>query len=146
MAKDIYKIAVPLMGDTANDLISNSFGRCSFLLIYEQETSNEKTLPNPYSSELGAGILLARMLIENNAGAVITKQIGANPFRLLKAANVKVYQCSEGTGLEAIKLYNNGKLNYLEIIDEGLPFERRRRRCRRKILTYKNNLNKKRKI
>jgi predicted Fe-Mo cluster-binding NifX family protein len=116
-----------------NSPISDVFGRCGFFLIYDQENISEKILRNPFALELGAGVQSARLLIENNVDAVITVQIGCNPFRLLTSANVKVYRCRHGTAGEAIRLFNEGKLIRIENVRDNVSFERKGRRWGRKF-------------
>jgi predicted Fe-Mo cluster-binding NifX family protein len=129
----IYKgeeiIAVTINKPDRNSLVSDVFGRCGFFLICDRKNLTERILNNPFTSELGgAGIQSARLLIENDADAVITDQIGCNPLRLLVSANVKVYQCEGETAVEALRLFDEGKLIQIEETRYKVPFHGKHKR------------------
>ena len=45
--KNTYKIAVPSMGGTEDSLVSNSFGRCPFIIIYDKDDKKYRAFKNP---------------------------------------------------------------------------------------------------
>jgi len=125
----MQKIAVTIENPEKTSPVSEVFGRCNFFLIYNQETNGEEIISNPFANEIGAaGIQSALLLIKNNIAAVITKQIGINPFRLLSSANIKVYQCIDGSAAETIKLFAEDKLNRIENLKGNLFFGRNQNR------------------
>ncbi|MFO7445592.1 MAG: NifB/NifX family molybdenum-iron cluster-binding protein [Ignavibacteriaceae bacterium] len=139
---NLHRIAITIKKPDKNPVVSGVFGRCSFFLIYDQELLTERIISNPFSSELGAGIQSARLLIENDVDIVITNQIGSNPLRLLKSVKVKIYRCNERTAGQAIQLFNEGKLSEVEYIQEDDLYNRKRIRCGRNI-SNKNFMNNK---
>lgn len=109
--------------------LSEVFGRSKYFLFNDTSEASIKIIPNPYVKELGgAGIQAARFLIENDAGVVVTKNIGVNPLRFLTSAEIKVYVCKEGSAIEVLQLLKDGKLNSVETINDDFSTERKRKR------------------
>ncbi|MFH1195827.1 MAG: NifB/NifX family molybdenum-iron cluster-binding protein [bacterium] len=136
------KIAVTVDKPERTAPLSDFFGRCGYILIHDMEKGNEEFISNPFATELGgAGIQLAKLLIENNIDVVIVKKIGLNPFRFVTSAKIKVYQCSEGTADEALRLFSEGKLFLMENIDKSISLGRKHRRRGKQFLDnmYKNS-------
>lgn len=100
-----------------NSLVSQSFGRCAFFILFDENTNSTEIIRNPFANSLGvgAGIQLAQLLIEKNVDSVITNQLGMGPFRLLSSANINVYQCSDCTALEAFELLSENDLPVMTI-------------------------------
>ena len=117
-AEDKYvvkKIAVAIEIPENSSPISEIFGRCNKFLFYNQQTNTQEFITNPFKSELGgAGIQSAKFLIENEVDLVIVKQIGINPLRFLKSANIKVFECKDGNATEALNKLKEGKLSQIE--------------------------------
>ncbi len=114
--------------------LSEVFGRSKYFLFNDTSEASIKIIPNPYVKELGgAGIQAARFLIENNAGVVVTKNIGVNPLRFLTSAEINVFTCQEGSALEVIQLFKEGKLNQLETRNDDFSPGRKRKRFGRKF-------------
>ena len=112
-----------------NSLISQSFGRCAFFILFDENINSTEIIRNPFANSLGvgAGIQLAQLLIEKNIDSLIANQMGIGPFRLLSSANIKVYQCSECTALEAVELLNENELAVMTIpsLSKGRKYRRR---------------------
>ena len=64
---------------------------------------------------VGAGIQLARLLIDKNVDSVITNRMGAGPLRLLLSANVNVYQCDVLKAIQAVELLTKNELPALNM-------------------------------
>lgn len=104
-------IAVMSEGLEPSSLVAEKFARAPFIIYYNVETASFESIRNPYSSLFGgAGIQTAQLIIERNTNAVIVIDIGLNPFRLLRSANVKVYSSSKTKILEAIEECIEGQL------------------------------------
>ncbi len=103
MAKVIHKIAVPAMGETANDLISSSFGRCPFIIIYEVESERYTTFVNPGANLLdGSGLKASEIIIRNNAGTLLTLEIGKKAYPVLLKENIDVQMLKSGGTVKSI--------------------------------------------
>lgn len=104
-------------------LISMSFGRCSFFILFDDTRNSTEIIRNPFANSLGvgAGIQLAQLLIEKNVDTVISPRMGIGPFRLLSSANVRVYRCTGCTALQAVELLNENELIIMDIasLSEG---------------------------
>lgn len=129
------KIAVTIERPERDSSISEVFGRSFYFLIYDQEKELEEILRNPFATELGgAGIQSARFLIEQGVDIVIVNKIGTNPFRFLTSANIKIYECREGNGVEALQLFREERLNQLESSEVNFSIVRKRKRLGRNYL------------
>ncbi len=106
-------IAVTTDTPALNSLISQNFGRCAFLIFFDEDKNSTEIIQNPFANTMGvgAGVQLGRLLIEKKVDSVITNRMGAGPFRLFLSAKVEVYQCTELTALEAVEL----------LVKDGLP-------------------------
>ena len=130
-------IAIASEGLDTGSLIAEEFGRAPFLMFYDTEKNTFKPLRNPYANLFGdAGIQTSQFVIENNVAAVIAIEIGSNPFRLLKSADVEVYSCSKIQVKEIVNEFIEGKLS---IIKQELFHEIGKHGCRKKRSNRKNN-------
>jgi len=122
-------IAVTTDTPVLNSLISQNFGRCAFFILFDEDKNSTEIIQNPYAKMMGvgAGIQLARLLIDKKADLVITNRMGAGPFRLLLSANVEVYQCTELTALKAVELLVKNELPALDMpsVTAGSKFRKR---------------------
>lgn len=132
------KIAVAIMKPEKMSPLAQVFGRSNYFLINKTSDNSEIILQNPFANELGgAGIQSARFLIENEVDIVIVKKIGMNPYRFLTSANIKVYQSSDTTGVNAIQLFTEGKLNLIGNTNSDVSSVRKRKRYGEKIIKNK---------
>lgn len=133
-------IAITSEGLEPTSLVAEKLGRTPFLIFYETEKNTFESLRNPYANLFdGAGIQTSQLIIEKNADAVITIEIGLNPLRFLKSANVKVYSCTKKQVIEVINDFVENKLNLIEL-DSVINYGRKRHRGKRK--RWNNNFNK----
>ncbi|MFA6978617.1 MAG: NifB/NifX family molybdenum-iron cluster-binding protein [Ignavibacteriaceae bacterium] len=104
-------IAITSESMDLNSFVAEKFGRTPFVIFYDTEKNTFEFLRNPYANIFGgAGIQTAQFMIEKNAGAVITIEIGVHPLRLLESANVKVYSCAKKQVEEIVNQFVKGKL------------------------------------
>ncbi len=107
-------IAVSVKNPEESSLLSDSFGRSEYFLIYDSVKKEFGFIKNPYCLELdGAGIQTARFLIEKKVGAVITSFIRPNILRFFNSLQVKVYKSVNQTVQESLKLFFENKLDEL---------------------------------
>jgi predicted Fe-Mo cluster-binding NifX family protein len=89
--KDTYKIAMPSLGVTANSLVSNSFGRCPFIIIYDKEDKKYQTFKNTGAKvQDGSGLKAAEILIRNNVTVLLTIEIGRKAYSVLSKEHIDV--------------------------------------------------------
>jgi predicted Fe-Mo cluster-binding NifX family protein len=91
--------------------ISPVFGRCPTYIFVDTETLAFEAQPNPaIDAAGGAGIQAAQYVIQQDAQAVLTGNVGPNAFDVLQAADVPVYLIREGTVRQAVETFKAGQL------------------------------------
>lgn len=107
MAKVIHKIAVPAMGETADDLVSNNFGRCLFIIIYEIDSKSYTAFVNPGAGLLdGSGLKASEVIIKNKADTLLTIELGRKAYSVLTEEHINVHLLkSSGTVKSAINKF-----------------------------------------
>ncbi len=105
------KICISSLGTNLDSSVDPRFGRCPYFIIYNTENDTFEYFENGSRNAMGgAGIQAAQFVVEKGADAVISGNIGPNSFRVLAAANIKIYSGVSGTVKEAIEKLKNGKL------------------------------------
>ena len=104
------KIVIPVDEENINTKISQSFGRASYFLIYNE---------NDMSSQGGAGIKASQLMVDLKIDAIITPRCGQNAAEVLNMANIKIYESDNNIAIENIKLYEQDKLFILNDIHLG---------------------------
>lgn len=90
-------------------------------MIYDTESKESSYVDNTAAaSQGGAGIKAAQLLVDQKVEAVITPRCGQNAADVLNAANIKMYQSNHSLAIENIKAFENGNLNLLTEVHEGL--------------------------
>lgn len=126
-------IAVSVKEPNLSAVLSDSFGRSEYFLLFDSEKDSYRFIQNPYSSELGgAGIQSARFLIEQKVETVITTFIGFNILRFFNSLNIKIYKCGDCTAEKSIRLFLQG--NLIEINQYMIEKHQQRKRFGRKKL------------
>ncbi len=109
------KIAVTSKGQTLNDALEPSFGRCSGFVVYDSTSRTSSFLDNSKQQALpqGAGIQAAQMLSAEGVDVLITGQIGPNAMQVLGQTQIQIYSSSAATVQEAIESWQRNELNPL---------------------------------
>lgn len=107
------KIAISAKSENLKETVDTRFGRAAGFLLFDTDTktssyhSNEQNL----NAAQGAGIQTAQNVANLNANAVISGHCGPKAFKVLQAADIKVYTVPNGMQIEdAIKKLENGEL------------------------------------
>lgn len=112
-------IAITAESPDTDSMVAEKFGRAPFIIIYDTVKNTSEYLHNPFVNLYGgAGIQTSQFIIENNVEAVITKDIGPNPLRFLKSADIKVYLCAGGKIIDVIKDFI--QMNLIEVKQESM--------------------------
>ncbi|MHB8871484.1 MAG: NifB/NifX family molybdenum-iron cluster-binding protein [Candidatus Doudnabacteria bacterium] len=120
-------VAITSEGLDSSFLVAEKFGRTPFIIFYDTEKNTFESFRNPYVNLFGgAGIQISQLIIEKNAGAVITVDIGLNPLRLFKSADVKVYSCSAKQVAMVVNEFMEEKLPIVEL-GTDMNFGKKRR-------------------
>lgn len=131
---DKMLIAVSVKEPNLSAVLSDSFGKSEYFLLFDSEKDSYRFIQNPFSSELGgAGIQSSRFLIEQKVETVITTFIGFNILRFFNSLNIKIYKCENCTAEKSIKLFLQG--NLLEFNEHRIEKyqQGKRKRFRKKI-------------
>jgi len=88
-----------------------NFGRCPTFLFIDTETMQFEAVENPALASGGAGIQAAQFVIEREAQAVVTGNVGPNAFQVFQAAGIPVYLFGSGTVQEAVEAFKAGRLS-----------------------------------
>lgn len=107
------KVAFTTSGKDLNAELDRRFGRAPRFLVCDTESGTFEVVENQQNlnAAQGAGIQAAQALVETGAKAVVTGHCGPKAFRVLEAADIKVYHASVATIEEALTLYREGRLS-----------------------------------
>jgi predicted Fe-Mo cluster-binding NifX family protein len=111
------KVAVSATGCDLTASVDRRFGRCPWFLFVDGASLDFEAVENKNADEAsGAGTACAQLVLEHDAEAVISGQVGPNAFEVLKQGGVKILIASEGTSVrDALTQYQNGKLRQMEM-------------------------------
>lgn len=106
------KIAITAEGQDLSSQIDQRFGRAKWLIIFDTESDDFEATDNSVNLNLmqGAGIQTAQNAANFGAEAVITGNVGPNAFKILKAADIKVYLAEKQTIRDAIDSFKADKI------------------------------------
>jgi predicted Fe-Mo cluster-binding NifX family protein len=106
------KIACATSGIDLDASLDSRFGRALKFLIYDTETKAFTLVNNQHNLQAtqGAGIQSAQTVAASGVQVLIAGHCGPKAFRVLAAANIKIYTTTAATVAEALVLYREGKL------------------------------------
>lgn len=103
-------IAMTSTDSKKDALLDPRLGRCSIFAFYDSENDHWSFLPNPGALQgSGAGVKAAQFLIEQNAGVLLTGELGPKASQILNGTEIKVYSLPEIPLTEALAQYLAGK-------------------------------------
>ena len=108
------KIAISSKGPELTSEVDPRFGRASYILVIDTETSKFEALDNSANANAfkGAGIQAATMVSDKGAAVLMTGYCGPKAFQVLEAAGVKVVNDVSGTVSESVARFKAGKVDY----------------------------------
>lgn len=105
------KIGISATGPNLNAVVDPRFGRAEYFIIVDAETLAFEAIPNPaLQSAHGAGIQAAQTMHEKKVTHLITGSVGPNAMQTLSAANIKIFQATQGTVEAAVTALKNNAL------------------------------------
>ncbi|MFZ7131229.1 MAG: NifB/NifX family molybdenum-iron cluster-binding protein [Eubacteriales bacterium] len=114
------KIAIPVDDKTLETSVCISFGRTPYFLIYDTDTKENTFIDNSgASSQGGAGIKAAQIIVDSHVKALLTPRCGENAAEVIKAADIKIYKTLDTSVLVNINNFLDGKLSLLDEIHAG---------------------------
>ena len=106
------RVIVSSTGPSVDEALDPRFGRARCFILLDTETGDQEIIENTQNlnAAQGAGIQTARTVVNANAQAVVTGNVGPKAFAALTAGNVAVYLCPPCTVKEALQRYQKGEL------------------------------------
>lgn len=115
------KIAIPATANNIDSEVCPSFGRTEFFLIYNTNDQSKFFLDNSAAtSQGGAGIKAAQILVDEHVDVLITPRCGENAASVLLEANIAIYKAAGNNLKDNISACEQGKLEMLNEIHPGL--------------------------
>ena len=107
------KVVVTSQGNDMSSEIDLRFGRAKWLIVADTETGDFQAHDNEVNlnASQGAGIQTGRNVVNLDAEAVITGNVGPKAFTTLAAAKVNIFLAKNQTVQQAIDSFKSGELN-----------------------------------
>lgn len=91
-------VAVCSEGESLDSYVADDFGHAPFFLIVDTDTLDYNVIVNEYmNSEQGAGVAVAKALVDFGLDAVLCGGIGPHGIKILNDAGIKVSVDEDGT-------------------------------------------------
>jgi predicted Fe-Mo cluster-binding NifX family protein len=114
------KIAIPTDENNVSTDVCLSFGRTPYFLVYDTETQRGDFLDNSAAaSQGGAGIKAAQELVDCHVEVLLTPRCGENAAEVMSAAGIQIYKTVNGSAMDNITAFQDGKLAILRDIHAG---------------------------
>ena len=105
------KIAVSSLGPELSSEVDPRFGRCRYLIFFDDQSGDWEAVPNSnIEASGGAGIRTAQTVLDRGGQAVITGNIGPNAMEVLAGSGASVYTGAGGTVESALQRFREGGL------------------------------------
>jgi predicted Fe-Mo cluster-binding NifX family protein len=110
------KIAMPVYEQSIQSDICPSFGRTPYFLIYDVEKKTPEFISNgAASSQGGAGVKAAQILVDQGVNALISPRCGENAAVILQQAKIELYRFIPGTAQRNVNEFIAGSLEKLVV-------------------------------
>lgn len=106
------KVAITAQGQEFSSMIDLRFGRARWILVVDTESGQHQVHDNAVhlNAPQGAGIQTGQNVANLGVEAVITGNVGPNAFRVLNAANIKIFLATQQTVEQAVAAFKEGRL------------------------------------
>lgn len=114
------KFILPTNEKSVESNISPVFARAYFFAIYDTETKQVNFIENTASSSQGgAGVKAAQLVVDQGADRLIVMRLGENSFNVLNMTDIQVYQTISEPIKNIFDKCEKDQLKKLEIISKG---------------------------
>lgn len=114
------RIALPVGGESMDAGVYQSFGRAPYFMVHDTQTKETSFLVNnAASSQGGAGIKAAQIVVDLHVEALLAPQCGENAASVLNAAKIQLYKTYGSSIKENLDAYEAGRLPSLDEIHGG---------------------------
>jgi predicted Fe-Mo cluster-binding NifX family protein len=97
------KIGVISEGDTLDSYVADDFGHAPYFLIVDMDTLDYVVVENEHKDSVsGAGMLVAKAIVDLGVDAIIVGGIGPHGYEILSDAGITVSADEEGTVEESV--------------------------------------------
>lgn len=109
-------IAVPSEDRGLSSEVDPRFGRAEWFLIVDNQTGRFEAYGNAVSLKCIqlSGTQVAQNLIDLGVNVVLTRNIGPIAFKMLKAAEIKIFRTDKQTVQEAIDFFKANELTEMD--------------------------------
>ncbi len=108
------KVVIASESKSVDGLVSATFERCRYFIVYNLATKKFKALANPYFNEFNAGDKAAQFIADRAEEAVISGNMGPLAYQTLENSNIHVYLVPKMSVRNAVKRFLEGKLVHME--------------------------------
>ncbi|WP_409227241.1 NifB/NifX family molybdenum-iron cluster-binding protein [Gudongella sp. SC589] len=113
-------IGIPADIEDMDGPVSGSFGRAPYYFIYDNEKKIGHFVQNTAANaQGGAGVKAAQILVDQKVEVAISPQLGENAAMVLRDANIELFMPEDGSLMDNVLLFKDGKLEQLNNIHEG---------------------------
>ncbi|MDP3386508.1 MAG: NifB/NifX family molybdenum-iron cluster-binding protein [Eubacteriales bacterium] len=114
------KIAIPAGRNNLSADVYASLARAPFFAVYDTDTTGVEFIDNSAaSSQGGAGIKAAQILVDSHVDVLITPRCGQNAADAINAAKIQMYKSIDHSISDNLKAWEEGKLDLLNDIHPG---------------------------
>ncbi len=114
------RIVIPVENNEITTKVSENFGRAAYYLLYDDSNDKVEFIDNlASSSNSGAGIKAAQLIVDNQADVLITPRCGENAAEVLSSGNVKLYKAGFKSAQDNLTAFKAGELEELNEIHGG---------------------------
>ena len=105
------KICITSEDQDLDSEVDPRFGRCAYFIIINPDTMEFEAIENSNAHTMGgAGIQAGKLIIENNAKAILTGNVGPNAYQTLSVGGIEIITSVSGNVRNAVNQYKNGEL------------------------------------
>lgn len=107
------KIAISTQSKDLDSCLDLKFGRATGFIIYNLDNDEFEFINNEQNlnATQGAGIQAAQTVVDKGVEAIITGYCGPKAYKVLEAAQVKIYTSEKDTIKNIIEKFKNNELN-----------------------------------
>ena len=113
------KLILSAQGPGLDSHFEEHFGRCSWFILFDSESGEVESFPNPAAnSTSGAGAQASQFITNKGAQAVISGRFGPHAFRALSSAGTEMYYADENLVKEVLEKFAAGLLDHVGTPDK----------------------------
>jgi len=96
------KVCITAQGATLDAKVEDRFGRAPYFIIADSETGSFEAIANPFKDGSGGvGPKSAQLIIDHQAGALVSGLLGGNAKSVLDSAGITQYVYRDGGTVSA---------------------------------------------